>query len=634
MNKFVKPLFLIFFGCFTFSLILYLPIPYQVGLLFRYEFTSAVLITFLSFYLSALLPGYWGKLVHAGVFFAIWALPLAGLWGSGNSEPGLIAGLLPFSDASLYQNDALRLLSGNLFSVFSGRRPLFAGLLATVFQLTAYNLQLTQAVLVLTTTISCYLLVRRTMFQVGKLPGSFLGLVLFVYYRRFTGLILTEHLGITLGALGFMFLMMAAEKNNAKILFAGALLLTLGLNARAGTFFVLPVLLLWVWWSNRKKNLKQWLSPLAFLGLGIALGFGINLIFGSIIATKDSVPFSNFSYTFYGLAKGGNWTLISSEHPELSKMNNEEATHMVYALTLKSIREQPQIFVGSVLKAYQMFFDPSNKSCSYGFFTGGEVATFADNKSNGRIVYLMGRILLFLLGAIGIFSAYLKRETPFFSLVLFFYLGVLLSVPFLPPWDADRMRAYAVSMPLIIMVPVIGLEYLLEKVKIKFLLNKGNDLDVSQGLLFGWPLLIIVVCTLVPIVLLKINSNGNEKSQFPSVTCQPGEKSVNFIYHKGFSVRVWDKINNNQSFPDLAYSDYIRGVHNFDYSNVITELDALTPPVMILKTMDEKNFSPLWVIMNPDITPEDGRLVSGCAYYPQNEEGKNALLTHVYKLEK
>jgi hypothetical protein len=39
------------------------------------------------------------------------------------------------------------------------------------------------------------------------------------------------------------------------------------------------------------------------------------------------------------------------------------------------------------------------------------------------------------------------------------WAGILLSVPFVPPWDADNMRAYAATLPFIAALPMLGLSY-------------------------------------------------------------------------------------------------------------------------------------------------------------------------------
>jgi len=128
--------------------------------------------------------------------------------------------------------------------------------------------------------------------------------ILFLFYRRFIGTTLTENLGLSLGAVGLAVLWRGSrERQHARVLI-GIFLLSLALNARAGAFFVLPLLVLWGMWLFRGRSRLS----LRFLveGIGVVLlAFAINLLLLKVLAPEGSTAFSNFSYTFYGLVVGG-----------------------------------------------------------------------------------------------------------------------------------------------------------------------------------------------------------------------------------------------------------------------------------------------------------------------------------------
>jgi hypothetical protein len=164
-----------------YGLLLSLPIPQQLGLSVRYDFT-VILIPIIGLTFLALIPGGWkGTLLGLGLFLALLALTVSGLWTSGVSEPSILGGLMPFSDAAGYYSDARRLLEGQLFSPFSSRRPLFAGMLSALLWVTGRNLQLTIAVLVAISAIACYLLVREVQSTHGTLAATLVMVILFVY---------------------------------------------------------------------------------------------------------------------------------------------------------------------------------------------------------------------------------------------------------------------------------------------------------------------------------------------------------------------------------------------------------------------------------------------------------------------
>ncbi len=115
------------------------------------------------------------------------------------SEPFIIAGLLPFSDAASYYSDALRVTEGFRFSAFSGRRPLFPALLAVLLAVTGRNLVVSLAILGVLIGLACYLAAREMQRSIGIWPALLFLLVLFLFYRRFAGATMTENLGLPLG---------------------------------------------------------------------------------------------------------------------------------------------------------------------------------------------------------------------------------------------------------------------------------------------------------------------------------------------------------------------------------------------------------------------------------------------------
>src|SRR4030042_4916472 len=125
----------------------------------------------------------------------LFALPLSALWTTGLSNGFVIGGLLPFSDAALYYNDANRLIEDGMFSAFSTARPLFIGFLAVVLKLTGGNLKLTLAILVLITALAICLATMQVRRSIGAAPAAVFMLVCFLFYRRFIGTTVTEHLG-------------------------------------------------------------------------------------------------------------------------------------------------------------------------------------------------------------------------------------------------------------------------------------------------------------------------------------------------------------------------------------------------------------------------------------------------------
>ncbi len=338
------------------AVLLSLPLPEQLGLSVRYDFT-VILIPMIGLVFLAFLPGGWkGTLLGLGLILALFALTVSGLWASGVSEPSILGGLIPFSDAAGYYSDARRLLEGQLFSSFSSRRPLFAGMLAALLGLTGRNLQLTLAVLVAITAVACYLLAREVQGTHGILAATLVMVVLFLYYRRFTGTTLTENLGLSSGALGLALLWRGGWQKKIGYVLGGIFLLTLALNARAGTFFILPVLVVWAAWVFRKKRIVSF--PVLAMGAGaLVAGFLINTIMFLALASPVGTPFANFSYTLYDLASGGKgWQQVKRDHPEIMQLSEPAYSQKIYALAFAEMNQHPEKFIAGVLKTWPAFF--------------------------------------------------------------------------------------------------------------------------------------------------------------------------------------------------------------------------------------------------------------------------------------
>jgi hypothetical protein len=164
----------------------------------------------------------------------------------------------------------------------------------------------------------------------GYLAASLLATALFLFYRRFIGLPNSEQLGLGLGCLALAFMLIAAVTENAKEGLVGLFLLGLGIAARPGTFLI-PIAAL-LWFAAKLPMLGR--KRLVNLGLGlVAVSMGIILTFlcNFLLAEKGSAAFSNYSYSLYGIARGGlGWEQFSIEHPGNLSMPPSQAEAIAF----------------------------------------------------------------------------------------------------------------------------------------------------------------------------------------------------------------------------------------------------------------------------------------------------------------
>ena len=384
------------------------------------------------------LPGWVGTLAELTFTLALFALPLASLWQHFATHYSAIGGLLPFSDASGYYYDARRLIDGQPLG-WSARRPMFAGLLATLFALTGQNLQVSLALLVALNAAASFLLARALRDSHGPLAAAVVTLAAFMYYRveGGAGTTLTENLGFAMGAVAFAVLWRGSRAHDLRRVCLGVGLLTVGLMARAGAFFVLPALVLGAAWAFRRE--PRWLRAGAGAFAAVAIAAAITLTVGKRVSNPvgDQTPFSNFSYSLYGLVAGGKgWNQVQIDHPEAQEGGQ------IYELAMDLFRARPFGLVEGSLKMWRAYLVPGQTYNAFAFVRDAE---FSDAV----------QATCFCLAAIGLAVFLRQHKQAESAMLLAALVGHLSSIPFVPPIDAG-LRVYAATIPILFILVAIG----------------------------------------------------------------------------------------------------------------------------------------------------------------------------------
>lgn len=384
----------------------------------------------------------------AGALLAF-SLPVASLWLTGKSTYFHLGGLLPWSDASGFYFGGRHLLDAGHLDYWNMRRPLNAGFGAARLALVNQDFLLSLVLQTWIAAVAAFLAAREIARSYGAGSGLLLFALLYEFARPYLGSSISESLGFSFGCVGFAVLWSACRHPRpGGLIAAGVMFLTLGLNARAGAFFVLPALLLWAVLAYRRNGALAWRQA-GWGGAGLSAGFLLNALLLWVFGTDQNMAHSNFSLTLYGLAVGGKgWGQIYIDHPEIRAMTSERvAAQYIYDLALHAIWADPQPFLSAYLRGLAYYWSH--------FFQ-----FFEEIRSYGHGVDISDAGLVPAFRVLSFCSFMYLTTRPgdrHVQQLLWAMLGVFASAPLL----ADGgYRVFAATLPFIAACPALGLSVL------------------------------------------------------------------------------------------------------------------------------------------------------------------------------
>lgn len=424
-----------------FAAVLSIPIPNILSRIFSaYSFPLFIFVLLL-YYLILRLPAKYGWLAASCLTMLLLGLSLAFLWSSGYSDDKIVGGLLPFRDGFDYYNGANWILSGQAIKILNegaAWRPLYPGFLSALLFLTGRNLQWAIAIQVGLAGLCLSLAAMEVRHRFGAAAASLLLTLLYFFIQPLLGTTYTEALGLSFGCLGFVLLWEAADSGTLGHLIFGLASLMLAISARAGAFFVFPVLVVWAGWAWRGAGRFSWRLAGVALATIVASYLVANTLFTRLTVEPGGVPFGNFAFTIYGQVAGG-----AGYHKAFEDLGVRNPA-VIWRAAERFFVAHPAGFAVGAAKAYRDFFTPKSGVFSLGF-------TLPD---------LAASVALTVLLVLGLYRAVGSVCSPASSLLLATFLGILLSIPFLPPIDGG-IRIYASTMPFVYGLPAFAIASLI-----------------------------------------------------------------------------------------------------------------------------------------------------------------------------
>lgn len=590
---------------FLFTVYARVPVEIRtIGTTVRYSFVTTSIGILVGFYLILRMPEKWRVPLAFAAGGAVFGLALTGLWASGQSEPYVVSGLIPYNDAATYYNDANRLLDGSLLSETSSRRPLAIGFLGALLGLTGRNLQDALAVLALLEAAACVYMMLEIRRAKGPLAGAVTFWIVFLFARRFIGTTMTESLGLAFGALSLVFFCRGAARRSLASILAALFLLTIALNIRAGAFFILPLLVLWIGWLFHEKVWFAW-KPAGLAVLVVIAGFGVNSLVLRLVGTSGGMAFGNFAESLYGLASGGErWSYVYTEIEEARTMPERERFELIYRKSFELIRENPLGIVQGSLHQWGLLF--SDTWFSVYAYVGGE------NAKGNRYIHWA----LYALCAAGLVQAARKNREPMYSFILVYTAGIFLSVPFVPPGDAHKMRAFAATIPLLALLPAVGLSELINIIPWKHVKELPADGTIGAGLTV-YSFVLTAFMLFAPYIAMKTAV----KPEVKQPVCLPGESAVNAHYAPGTSVRlIRENVLQLDWLPEFHFGRYKVFIHNLPNDESIAILSKVEPPATLMLAYDIATGKRAWILTGTEKMPQEYGILQMCGNFSDSTD--------------
>jgi hypothetical protein len=572
--------------------------------------------------------GHWRGLVSPDVLgligaLIVCALPVTSLWFTGKTTYIHVGGLLPWADTSDYYFGGKLLLNEGHLDWWNTRRPLNAGFFATRLWLVNQDLQLALVLQAWVAAVACFLAAREVARSHGMASGVLLFALLYEFARPYLGITMSESLGLSFGCLGFVLLWAACQHERTWPLFAlGMMFLTLGLNARAGAFFVLPALLLWALWAFRAGWSFGWRPAgwgLAGLGAGFFLNYTLIWVFGS----DADMLHSNFAYVLYGLALGGkSWLQIYVDHPEIKAMLNQSGeravAHYIYGLAFQEFLNDPKLFFlaywdGLTMYWHNVFLFVEETGYYERGLSGHEGVLF-----DVKLVRVFQILSFFPLGFL-LFRGWDRRLLQLGLVVV----AIFASAPFLLRTDGYRM--FAATLPYVAAIPAVGLSFLGNVLRsypdTAGLSMPTNDLPEKTSTLPQAAVVVGSLLTFFAVIGPMLTVMFHDRPMFNQLTCEQGLSPVIFRLGAGsaFLKILPEGSGIPTRVPEIRFEDF-RADPKFGDIEIAAVFKKVRPGAWIVHAYDlrpglkEKEYGrPVWLLADETVSlPPPGSYVQVC----------------------
>jgi hypothetical protein len=331
-----------------------------------------------------------------------------------------------------------------------------------------------------------------------------------------------------------------------------------------------------------------------------------------ILSAHTSYLFPNSLYSFYGMAAGGHgWGYFKIARPDIWAMDEPERTRMLFQATIEVIKANPLILVWNMLKQYYYFVLLGNTSVFSYLFTTIRW-------------YNIGLIAVLYSASLWTIIKLIRIRKGLTSLILLAILvGILLSIPFVPPQDESDMRAYAVSVPVMALFPALAIQdwagWIWKRIAGKLRMVQPSESThesktclIPVSLSFG---ILVIALAVLPTYTMR----GAARPAFvaPAV-CASGEVPISWLYQRENSMSI---VNNQDPIGiySIRMSQVERLMHDIYFAPHLGVFQSMTEGYAVSQQVNLVDGSSGWVLApTVQLKPGDG-LYSGCALFHDDD---------------
>lgn len=559
-------------------LILFSPIPRQIGLTFRntlYVFPLILLISLI----YACCRNIYTKSLAFSILFAAVLLPYSGLINSGMSDQYALGGVIPWSDAFTMQLNTQRFLYGGQMGQATALRPLSTVFYALFLHFTQNNYFALQVFLCILTALCMLFALDSVSKCYGPVCGAVFFTILYYYIRQRLGTFMTEPFSFICGLLSAQMIFSGIRTKKQLPMFAGFLFLSISLNARPAAMFLFPTAGLWYFFCFLKGYPKRFLLAAAALALMLS-GFAMNRLAQKAVYGDDPIPNRQAAEMVYGLCLGGkSWGDVVSS-PEMTALNgSDNIIRDVAELCGPVLREHPE---NILISLRTVFVDSLIRSEYYGAFSfvnGNPKALQTAARYTLMTVWVLGTVLLIK-----------RRNEKRYAFLLVSVLGIILSECAAVPFSTNYLRLYAASMWVPACVTGIFPQAAAEK------LLRRKAAEPAGGTVPGKKLLTVLTGAAVLLSSVFgpafIKTHPLTKPEAREDVCASGEEILLTSVDPGSFIYLTEKSELDAEHIPYFRLPYVRQhFHDTASFEMFEFTDAIDTPTAIIRGIDLSNYS-------------------------------------------